>query len=150
MKRRIICSEVLATYYNLYRKINRSHLFEMNPGGTHDFGFVKITMVKARSGSSCAGPPELVGGLVEGGIGCGFIIDIPGINEIIYYAGDTEIFSDMQIINDLYKPTIGFLPIGGKLGMGSKEACHALTHYLTNLKFVIPMFYNIVPGYPQI
>ena len=34
--------------------------------------------------------------------------------------------------------------------MGSREACYALTHFLPNLKFVIPMFYNIVPGYPQI
>ena len=56
----------------------------------------------------------------------------------------------MEIINDLYKPTIGFIPIGGKLGMGTKEAVYALKHYLTGLKFVIPMCFNIVPGYPLI
>jgi L-ascorbate metabolism protein UlaG (beta-lactamase superfamily) len=88
--------------------------------------------------------------LIEGGNGCGYVIEIPGIDEIIYYAGDTNIFSDMKIINDLYEPTIGFLPIGGKIGMGAKECSYAIREFLPNLRQVIPMCFNIVPGYPTI
>ena len=54
--RKIVCTEVIGAYYNLFRYISKDHIFMMNPGGSNDFGFVKITMVTAKGGSACLGP----------------------------------------------------------------------------------------------
>jgi L-ascorbate metabolism protein UlaG (beta-lactamase superfamily) len=52
----------------------------------------------------------------------------------------------MDIINTLYAPTHVILPIGGGLTMGPIEAAFAVSKYLTNAKYVIPMHYGTFPG----
>lgn len=51
----------------------------------------------------------------------------------------------MKLINDLYKPTVSFLPIGDCLGMGPREAAYALKNFLTSTKTVIPMHFGTFP-----
>ena len=51
---------------------------------------------------------------------------IPNHNLRIYHAGDTNIFSDMKLIDELYKPDIALLPIGDCLGMGPREAAYCV------------------------
>jgi len=63
----------------------------------------------------------------------------------LYHAGDTNVFSDMQIINDLYEPTVAFIPIGDCLGMGPREAAYALKNFLPGIRTVIPMHYGTFP-----
>ena len=63
----------------------------------------------------------------------------------MYHAGDTNVFGDMKLINDLYEPSIAFLPIGDCLGMGPKEASYALTKFLPKVKTCIPMHFNTFP-----
>ncbi|MCB1431240.1 MAG: metal-dependent hydrolase, partial [Alphaproteobacteria bacterium] len=49
----------------------------------------------------------------------GFVIQPKGkADKTLYIAGDTGLFSDMKIINDLYKPAIGIIPIGDRFTMG--------------------------------
>mmetsp|Transcript_12899 Transcript_12899/g.12790 ORF Transcript_12899/g.12790 Transcript_12899/m.12790 type:complete len:135 (+) Transcript_12899:322-726(+) len=111
----------------------------MNKGGTVDFGFVKITMVSADHSSGCM----TADGLVEGGAPAGFVIR--ALDFSIYHAGDTNVFGDMQIINDLYKPTHLLLPIGGNFTMGPEEAAFAVAKFLKHAQTVIPMHFATFP-----
>ena len=44
---------------------------------------------------------------------------------MLYHAGDTSVFGDMQLIRELYQPKIVMLPIGGFYTMGPKQAALA-------------------------
>ncbi len=39
----------------------------------------------------------------------------------VYDAGDTCLFSDMQLISQMYGPQVAILPVGGKYTMGVPE-----------------------------
>ena len=54
----------------------------------------------------------------------GFVIRADGTS--IYFAGDTCVFGDMQLIARLYRPQIAVLPIGDHYTMGPEEAALAL------------------------
>lgn len=141
-KRQIVCTAEVATYYQLFRKVPPQFMKKMQPGGTVDFGFCKITMVRADHPSTCIGPQ---GVQIPGGLASGFVINIPNHDVRIYHAGDTNVFSDMKIINDLYKPNLAMLPIGDCIGMGPKEAAYAMKNFLTDCKKVVPTSFNTFP-----
>ena len=103
---------------------------KMQPGGTVNFGYAKITMVHAEYPSICQGPQNT---LIVGGIACGFVVTIPNHDFAIYHAGDTNIFSDMKLINDLYKPNVAILPIGDVNGMGPREAAYSVKNFLPDV-----------------
>ena len=63
----------------------------------------------------------------------------------IYHAGDTNVFSEMSIINDMYKPTHLLLPIGGHFTMGPREAAFAVCKFLTHAQHLIPMHFETFP-----
>jgi L-ascorbate metabolism protein UlaG (beta-lactamase superfamily) len=44
----------------------------------------------------------------------------------VYFAGDTCVFGDMQLIARLYEPDVAVLPIGDWFTMGPEEAALAL------------------------
>jgi L-ascorbate metabolism protein UlaG (beta-lactamase superfamily) len=62
----------------------------------------------------------------------------------IYFSGDTNVFSDMQLIEKLYQPELAFLPIGDFYTMGPREA--ALACRLLKAKKVIPMHFGTFPA----
>lgn len=116
----------------------------MQPGGTKDYGFAKITMVHGEQAGTCQAPN---GKLMPGGNGVGFIIKIPHHNLTIYHAGITGIFRDMRLINDLYKPDIAIIPIGDDRGMSPAHAAYATKNFLTNAKTIVPAYYTSFPGF---
>lgn len=62
----------------------------------------------------------------------------------LYHMGDTEIFGDMALIEELYAPKIGIVPIGDRFTMGAKSAalaCRKFFHFET----VIPCHYGTFP-----
>ena len=61
----------------------------------------------------------------------------------LYFAGDTNVFSDMALIAELYKPSLAFLPIGDFYTMGPREA--ALACRLLQAETVIPMHFGTFP-----
>ncbi|MEB2836469.1 MAG: metal-dependent hydrolase [Desulfurococcales archaeon] len=61
----------------------------------------------------------------------------------IYHAGDTGIFATMQLIGEIYKPTVALLPIGGHFTMDPVEAAKAVE--LIKPKYAIPMHYGTFP-----
>lgn len=99
-------------------------------------------MVAADHPSTCVGPQ---GVQITGGAACGFVITIPDHNLAIYHAGDTNVFSDMKLIDELYKPNIALLPIGDCLGMGPREAAYAVKNFLPTPEKIIPMHFNSFP-----
>jgi L-ascorbate metabolism protein UlaG (beta-lactamase superfamily) len=102
----------------------------MNKGGTGPLGSLRVTLVFA-SHSSPHGDPV------------GFIVGVPdGRN--IYFAGDTDVFGDMRLIAELYRPEIAVLPIGDFYTMGPKQAAMAVK--LLRPKIVIPAHYDTFPA----
>lgn len=117
-----------------------SRLVEINSGGTVSIGGTNITMVHADHSSGITdgeGQPSL-----EGGSAAGFILRWEG-KRAVYLAGDTNVFGDMRLIKDLYRPAVGFLPIGGTYTMGPAEA--ALAVELLGLERVVPIHYGTFP-----
>lgn len=102
----------------------------MNVGGTVKLPFGSVKMVPAIH--SC---------MVAGGVAAGFVIEIDG--QVVYFAGDTGLFSDMKLIGELCGVTVAVLPIGDNFTMGIKEAVVAAE--FVGAKKVIPIHYNTWP-----
>jgi len=110
----------------------------MNLGGTYRFKDVAVSLVEAKHSSSIQDGKETL----YAGVAAGLVITIDG-GPVIYHAGDTSLFSDMQIIKELYSPEIGLLPIGDHYTMGPKAA--ALAAGYLGVKTVIPIHYGTFP-----
>jgi len=111
---------------------------EMNKGGTVEVAGVKATMVSADH--SCGISDD--GRIVYGGDAAGFVITLEN-GYRVYHAGDTNLFGDMRLIGEVYKPDIALLPIGGLYTMGPLEASHAVR--LLGVKRVVPMHFGTFP-----
>jgi L-ascorbate metabolism protein UlaG (beta-lactamase superfamily) len=110
----------------------------MNLGGTYKFKDVSVSLVEAHHSSSIQDGDKM---LYAGEAG-GFVIAIEN-GPVIYHAGDTSLFSDMQLIRELHTPEIGLLPIGDHYTMGPKAA--ALAAKYLGLNTVIPIHYGTWP-----
>lgn len=110
----------------------------MNLGGSYKYKDVTVSMVEAHHSSSIQdGNANLYGGDAAG-----FIVaaeDAP----VLYHAGDTSLFSDMQLIKDLYQPEVGMIPIGDHYTMGPKAAAKAAG--FLGLKAILPIHYGTFP-----
>jgi L-ascorbate metabolism protein UlaG (beta-lactamase superfamily) len=72
----------------------------------------------------------------------GFVIRLED-GTAIYHAGDTNVFSDMRLIGELYRPDVALLPIGGHFTMGPREA--ALAVELLGVEAVAPIHWGTFP-----
>jgi L-ascorbate metabolism protein UlaG (beta-lactamase superfamily) len=57
--------------------------------------------------------------------------------------GSPHVFSDMQLIEQLYRPELAFLPIGDLFTMGPHEA--AMACRLLKVRKVVPMHFGTFP-----
>ena len=110
----------------------------MNKGGTATVGPISVTMTTAVH--SCGILDD--GKIIYGGEASGYIVRLPD-RRVVYCAGDTNVFSDMQLIERLYHPELAFLPIGDFYTMGPREA--ALACRMLNVKRVIPLHFGTFP-----
>jgi L-ascorbate metabolism protein UlaG (beta-lactamase superfamily) len=110
----------------------------MNLGGTVTLGSVTATMVEAKH-SAGATDDE---GTHYVGVATGFVLAVAG-GPVLYHAGDTAVFGDMQLIRDLYQPRVVMLPIGGYYTMGPQEA--ALACRLLAPEVVLPIHFGTFP-----
>ncbi|MGD0348381.1 MAG: metal-dependent hydrolase [Terracidiphilus sp.] len=110
----------------------------MNLGGTVELDDVAATMVDAKHSSGA----EDEKGVHYVGVAGGFVLEVAG-GPVLYHAGDTCVFGDMQLIRDLYKPQVAMLPIGGHYTMGPREA--ALACRLLTPKVVLPIHWGTFP-----
>lgn len=109
-----------------------------NPGGTVAQGDFDVSFVKAFHSSSTIidGKPIYLGNP------CGVVIRTG--DATIYHMGDTEIFADMALVNELFEPTIGLVPIGDRFTMGARTAALACKRYF-NFKTIVPIHYGTFP-----
>jgi L-ascorbate metabolism protein UlaG (beta-lactamase superfamily) len=78
---------------------------------------------------------------------CGLVI-APREGKTVYHMGDTAIFSDMGLINEIHRPQVGFVPIGDRYTMGAKTAALACKRYF-QFETVIPCHYGTFPVLDQ-
>ncbi|TCT39509.1 metal-dependent hydrolase [Martelella mediterranea] len=111
-----------------------------NTGGTVDFGSFTVTFTNALHSSAF---------LTEDGVSHalgnpnGLMLHIDD-EPTVYHMGDTDIFSDMALINELHGPAIGLVPIGDRFTMGGAVAALACKRYF-NFDAVIPIHYGTFP-----
>jgi len=114
------------------------NLRPMNKGGSQQCGEVAVTMTHAVH--SCGILDD--GKMVYGGEAAGYVMRLPD-GRSLYFAGDTNVFSDMHLIEQLYHPELAFLPIGDLFTMSPVEA--ALACRLLKSGCVIPMHFGTFP-----
>jgi L-ascorbate metabolism protein UlaG (beta-lactamase superfamily) len=102
----------------LQSKHGLENVLNPNKGGTVDVGGVKFTMTNAHHSSS-NDDLEYMGEPV------GIVVTLED-ETAVYFAGDTCVFGDMQLIGRLYQPSVAVLPIGDHFTMGPREAAVAL------------------------
>lgn len=110
----------------------------MNLGGTVQLGEVAATMVDAKHSSAAQDEH----GTHDVGVAAGYVLNIAD-GPVLYDAGDTNVFGDMNLIRELYQPQIALLPIGGHFTMGPKEA--ALAVKMISPKVVLPIHFGTFP-----
>jgi L-ascorbate metabolism protein UlaG (beta-lactamase superfamily) len=106
-----------------------------NKGGTVEAAGVKFTLVNAFHSSASDDLTYL-------GEAAGIVIELENGTKL-YFAGDTCVFGDMQLIGRIYSPDVAILPIGGHFTMDPREAGVALE--LLGTKRCIPCHYGTFP-----
>jgi len=114
------------------------NVVDMNKGGTVRVADLEVTMVSADH--SCGILDD--GKIIYAGEPCGYVVRFAN-GFTLYHAGDTNVFGDMKIIGELYRPDLACLPIGDHYTMSPREAAYAIR--LLGVKAVIPMHYGTFP-----
>ncbi len=114
------------------------NVHHQNTGGGYDYGFLHCKLTVAHHSSSL--PDGTYGGEPNG-----FVFTIPR-GPRLYFAGDTALFSDMQLIGNL-GIEVAFLPIGDNYTMGPDDSLQAIS--LIRPKYVVPMHYKTFPVIDQ-
>lgn len=107
---------------------------EFNKGGTVHFDDFSVTLVSANHSSSFGG--EYAG--EPGGLILSFEDDI-----CIYHMGDTNIFADLELYGELYRPHVVLAPIGDHYTMGHEEAAYAVD--MVGAQLAVPIHYGTWP-----
>ena len=106
-----------------------------NKGGTVEVDGIKVTLVNAFHSSGSDDGDYL-------GEAAGIVLKLEN-GTTLYFAGDTCVFGDMELIARLYSPDVALLPIGGHFTMDPREAGVALE--LLGVKRCIPCHYGTFP-----
>jgi L-ascorbate metabolism protein UlaG (beta-lactamase superfamily) len=106
-----------------------------NKGGTVEHDGIKFTLTNAFHSSSANDLTYL-------GEPAGIVVELEdGVK--VYFAGDTCVFGDMQLIRRIHSPDVAVLPIGGHFTMDPREAAVAIE--LLGVKRVVPCHYGTFP-----
>lgn len=111
----------------------------MNHGGTVAADDFSITYTDALHSSSSGG--------VYLGNPCGIVVT-PKSGKVVYHMGDTDVFPGMDLINKLYAPKVGIVPIGDRFTMGARTAAFACKTFF-NFDTVLPCHYGTFPPLDQ-
>jgi len=112
------------------------NVLDPNKGGTVAVDGVRFTLTNAHHSSSN-------NDLEYMGEPCGIVVEVENGTKL-YFAGDTCVFGDMQLIARIYGPLdLAILPIGDHYTMGPEEAAVALE--LLDVKRCVPCHYGTFP-----
>lgn len=118
---------------------------QMNIGGTVKIDGLSISMVHAQHSSTIVED----GVIVPLGDPAGIVLSADGT--AVYHAGDTGLFSDMALVQRLFRPRIGLIPIGDRFTMGPEAAAIACNEFL-DLEHIIPIHwgtFGLLTGDPE-
>ncbi len=118
----------------------------MNIGGSIQTHGLTVSMVNALHSAAIIeeGKPITMGDPA------GLVISAPA-EKTVYHAGDTDIFSDMALIQRIHNPKVGLLPIGDRFTMGPATAAIACNEFL-DLDTIIPVHwgtFDLLTGRPE-
>ena len=120
----------------LQGKQGLENVLDPNKGGTVEAAGVKFSLTNAHHSSS-NNDLEYMGEPVRR-----IVVEVENGTKL-YFAGDTCVFGDMQLISRLYAPDVAILPMGGRYTMDPKEAALALEFLGT--KRCVPCHYGTFP-----
>jgi L-ascorbate metabolism protein UlaG (beta-lactamase superfamily) len=107
-----------------------------NTGGTIDCGAFRVSLTQALHSS---------GTVVNGQsiyLGCpNGVVVTPRDAPCFYHMGDTDVFSDMGLIAEIYSPKIGLVPIGDRFTMSGRTAALAVKRFF-KFDTVVPCHYG--------
>ncbi|KJR96888.1 MAG: beta-lactamase [Peptococcaceae bacterium BRH_c4a] len=101
----------------------------MNIGGQVEWAGIKVTMTQAFHSSSI-------------GDAVGYIIILED-GKTVYHAGDTGIFSGMELLGSIYSIDVALIPIGSVFVMDPLQAAYSLT--LLKPGIAVPIHYKTFP-----
>jgi len=116
-----------------------TNLDPMNTGGRTDQGGFSVTLVRADHSA----------GLVEAevrfplGSANGIVVTADG-EPTVYHMGDTDVFGDMALIQELHRPDVLMVPIGDRFTMGPQTAAFAVKRFFRP-RAVIPCHFGSFP-----
>jgi L-ascorbate metabolism protein UlaG (beta-lactamase superfamily) len=112
----------------------------MNKGGSQAGpGGIVVTMTHAVHSCGILDGDQIL----YGGEASGYVVRLPD-SRAFYFAGDTNVFSDMALIQELYHPDLAFLPMGDLFTMGPREAAKAAR--LLGVRKIVPMHHGTFPA----
>ena len=126
---------ILASYeVALHAGAQGAKVHPMGCGGGRDFSFGRVQLTIAHHTSSVDGP----NGVVSVGSPVGFLILAEG--KTIYFAGDTGLTMEMELLGRRHQIDLALLPIGDNFTMGPIDAAEAAR--MLRAKVTVPMHYN--------
>jgi L-ascorbate metabolism protein UlaG (beta-lactamase superfamily) len=111
------------------------HTSPMNLGGSQQVLGARVTMVRADHSCGISDGDQIL----YGGSAAGYVVRLAS-GFTFYHSGDTALFSDMQLLCELYRPELAFLPIGDLFTMDPHQAARAC-RYL-GVQVVIPIHWG--------
>ncbi|PTL84350.1 metal-dependent hydrolase [Vitiosangium sp. GDMCC 1.1324] len=110
-------------------KIPEAQQHSVNVGGSFQLGDVTVHVVPAMHSSEAGGRP------------LGYVLTFAD-GRSLYHTGDTWLFGDMELIQELYHPDILLLTVGGgRWGLDPKTAALAVRKYFRPT-LIIPMHFG--------
>ena len=104
-----------------------------NVGGTFTFGDVKVNLVPAMHSSDPGGRP------------LGFVLTFSD-GRTLYHTGDTWIFGDMALIQELYRPSVILLNVGGGPYTEDPKTGALVIRKYFSPEAIVPMHFATFPG----
>ncbi len=139
----------LATNYELGSWLSRKGLksFQpMNTGGQVDLGECHVALTVAFHSSSQVDEMGEAACFQSLGMPNGVVVTPKDrAQPTVWHMGDTDIFSDMGLIAELYDPQVVMIPVGDRFTMGGRLAAEAVKRFLPRVKAVIPCHYGTFP-----
>lgn len=111
-----------------------------NTGGTIGMDDFTVTFTNALHSSAAITEDGVSHSL---GNANGLMLHVEG-GPTVFHMGDTDIFSDMGLINELHQPDIGIVPIGDRFTMGGAVAALACQRFF-GFETALPCHYGSFP-----
>ncbi|KQT48826.1 hydrolase [Aureimonas sp. Leaf454] len=111
-----------------------------NTGGTMKFDDFSVTLTQAFHSSASISE---AGETTYLGMPNGLVFHFTN-GPTVYHMGDTDIFGDMALIQELHRPDIAMVPVGDRFTMGGAVAALACRRYF-DFKTIIPVHWGTFP-----